>query len=470
LSSWWLVYAITASVWVAANAIVIVLQRRSAASTIAWLMVLVFLPVIGLILYRLIGPLRLERRKRRRGRSKRIVDEGLRGLAALDARWAAQHQLAMIPIGLGGTPPLRADEVEIYVDGVSAYAAILAAIEAATDHVHLEYYIWDDGAIGTRLRDLLIARARAGVTVRVLLDGTGSRLSRGFLRPMRDAGITVAWFNPIRLRSLQRRRVDFRTHRKIVVCDGRIGFTGGMNITDAHSAALSKDYWRDTHLRVTGPAVWPIQRVFFEDWAYATEELIEVTAATVPPALHDGEHLVQIVASGPDTADLAIHKAYFTAISQATERIWLTTPYFVPDEALLTALITAGLRGVDVQILVPKRGDSRLIDLAARSYLPELVQAKVRVYEYEPRFIHAKTMICDDDIAVIGTANFDNRSFRLDFEIVAVVFGELANRRLAEAFTTDLRDSNELSAAELAALPFLRRLAQSTARLMSPLL
>jgi cardiolipin synthase len=468
--SWWLVYTVAAVVWVIGNAIVIVLQRRSAASTIAWLFVMVSVPVIGFLAYLLIGPLRLERRKRKRSRSKRLVAEGLRGLAALEARWAAHHQLAMLSIGVGGAPPLRAESVEIYVDGASAYDAILKAVAAARDHIHVEYYIWEADTIGTQLRDLLIERARAGVAVRVILDGTGCRLSRAFLRPLREAGATVAWFNPVHLWTLRRRRIDFRCHRKIVVCDGRVGFTGGMNISDLHSARLSDQYWRDTHLRVTGTAVWPIQRLFFEDWYYVAEELIPVTLATVPPPEHDGGHLVQIVGSGPDTMDFALHKLFFTAITRATRRVWLTTPYFVPDDALLAALLTAVLRGVDVRVLVPKRGDSRLVDLAARSYFPELLEARVRIYEYEPRFIHAKTMVCDEDISIVGTANFDNRSFRLDFELAAVLFGDTANRMLANAFETDVRDSHELVHADLTTLSFGRKLGSSAARLLSPLL
>ncbi len=455
--------------WVAANAIPLILQRRSAASTISWLFALVFLPFLGLALYWLIGPLKFARRKRRRTIIKRIVDEGLRGMAALHTQ--SDHQLAMVAVGLGGMPPHRAASVQIYTDGVSAYRAILDAVAAARDHIHLEYYIWEPDAIGTRFRDLLVDRARAGVKVRLLLDAAGSsKLSRGFLRPLRSAGAAVAWFNPMRLRTMRRRRADFRTHRKIVVCDGRVGFTGGMNITDLQSAELSDRYWRDTHVGCTGSAVWPIQRVFFEDWAFAAQELIPITVDTVPPPHDEGEQLVQIVASGPDSSDFAIHKMYFAAINQATRRVWLTTPYFVPDEALITALITTALRGVDVRLLVPARSDSRLVDLAARSYFPELLQAGVRVYEYAPRFIHAKTMLCDDEVAVIGTLNLDYRSFRLNFELAALLFGETTNRTLADAFDGDLRDSRELTLAGFGKLSFLQRLSQASARLLSPLL
>ena len=459
-------------VWVSVVAVVIILQRRSAAATLAWLLALVFLPVIGLIVYRLIGPLRLERKRFKRKISRRAVHEVLAARAVLSARGEQEHeQLALVGIGLGEPPPLLAEQVDVYYDGDSAYAALLEAIAAAQHHIHVEYYIWEPDKIGVELRDALAARARAGVQVRVIVDATGSNnLKNRWWNPLREAGGELALFNPIRLRSLRVRRPDFRTHRKIVVCDGRVGFTGGMNITDNHSASRSSVYWRDTHLRVTGPAVWALQRLFAEDWSFAAERIFTVDESTFPASAGDGQQLVQIVGSGPDSSAFAIHKAFFTAINQSTERLWVTTPYFVPDDALLMAIIGAALRGVDVRLVVPRRGDSRLVDLAARSYFLELLEAGVRIYEYEARFIHAKTMVCDGDVAIIGTANLDNRSFRLNFEVAAIVFGARVNTSLATAFERDLGDSRELLRRDFERQPVMRRLGQASARLMSPLL
>ena len=459
------------AVWVAVVAVVIILQRRSAAATLAWLLALVFLPVVGLLVYRFIGPLRLERKKLKRIISRRTVAEAVAALQALDHDTVEHLQLATIAMELGEAPPLRADEVTVFLDGQSNYAAILEAVAAAQHHVHLEYYIWEPDTIGTQLRDALIERAKAGVQVRMIVDGTGSnKLSKRFIQPLLAAGVEVAKFNPVRLLRLRLRRPDFRTHRKIVVCDGRVGFTGGMNITDAHSAAFGPNYWRDTHVRVTGAAVWPLQRIFAEDWYFVADKLLPMDEAVFPVPARDGQHLVQIVSSGPDSDAFAIHKVLFTAINQSTKRCWLTTPYFVPDDALLVALVTAGLRDVDVRLLVPKKGDSRLVDLAARSYFPELLAAGVRIYEYESRFIHAKTLVCDNDIAVIGTANLDNRSFRLNFEVAAVVYGTPVNQTLGAAFEVDLRDSRELDRGEYERQPLTVRFGQASARLISPLL
>ena len=458
-------------VWVGFVGVVIILQRRSAAATLSWLMVLVFLPLIGLIVYRVIGPLRLERKRLRRTASRRVVREAVQSREAFEAQSLDRKQLARVAVKLGETPPLRAGEVDLFLDGNSTYDALLAAIGKAKNHVHLEYYIWEPDTIGTQLRDLLVTKARAGVKVRMLVDASGSsRLGRTFLAPLREAGAEVAVFNPIRLQPLRLRRPDFRTHRKIVVVDGLVGFTGGMNITDNHSAARSKSYWRDTHIRMTGAAVWPLQRLFIEDWYFASEQLCPIDDETLPAPRSEGEHLVQVVGSGPDSDTFAVHKVYCATIGQASERLWITTPYFVPDEAVLTGLVTAALRDVDVRLIVPRRGDSRTIDFAARSYFTELLSAGVKIYEYQPRFIHAKTMVCDRDLAIAGTANLDNRSFRLNFEVIAVVYGETTNAQLAAAFEADLADSREVTRREFERQPFLTRLGQATARLLSPLL
>ena len=459
------------AIWVASVSVVLILQRRSATATLAWLFALVFLPVVGIVIYRIIGPLRLKRKRIKRVANRRVVHEALDALAAIDDDKAEHLQLARVGMELGEASPLRALEIEVYLGGDAAYAAILAAVAAATHHIHLEYYIWEPDQIGTELRDALIARRKAGVQVRIVLDGTGSNnLKKRFLAPLHEAGVDLAWFNPVRIRSLRLRRPDFRTHRKIVVCDGRVGFTGGMNITDDHSASRSPHYWRDTHVRMTGAAVWPLQRMFVEDWYFAAGTMCPIDADTFPSREQVGTHLVQIIGSGPDSGSFAIHKTLFTAINQSTERLWLTTPYFVPDDALLLALISAGLRNVDVRLIIPKRGDSKLVDLAARSYLPELMAAGVRVFEYGERFIHAKTMVCDDDIAVIGTANLDNRSFRLNFEVIALIFGDTVNTELATAFTTDLEGARELTQSDLAKLRLRTRFGQAAARLISPLL
>jgi cardiolipin synthase len=472
--SWWSVVAILATVWALAMAVVVIMQRRSAAATLAWLLVLAFLPLIGLAVYRFIGPLRLERKKTRRRRTRALVAEALGAMASIEAEGDADHaELARVGIGAGEAPPLRAESIELYTEGEATYAAILDAIEKATHHVHLEYYIWEPDRIGLRLLDALARRARDGVEVRLLVDAIGAgRLRRRHLVPLTQAGGRAAFFNPVTLRVLRGRRADFRTHRKIVVCDGRVGFTGGINVTDLQTAEVhGAAGWRDTHVRISGSAVRALQRVFIDDWAFATEEPPLGAAAYFPPAASaPGLHVVQVVASGPDTTAFPIHRSYFTAINSASRRLYVTTPYFVPDEAILTALVAAGLRRVDVRLIIPARGDSRVIDYAARSYLPELIEAGVKVYEYGGRFIHAKTMAVDDAVSIVGTANLDNRSFKLNFEVAAIVYDRDTNDKLARAFLADLEHARELTLPELTGAPFARRLGEAGARLLSPLL
>jgi cardiolipin synthase len=454
------------------------MQRRSAAATLAWLMVLGFLPVIGFVIWRAIGPQRLNRRKLKRAVGRRAVEAALVGLS--EARESApEHvRLALVPIGSGEAPPLAATGIVAYTDGRATFAAIFEAIRAAKHHVHLEYYIWEPDTIGTRLRDLLIERAKAGLEIRMIVDGTGSsKLKKKWLKPLRAAGVEFAWFNPITVRALRRRRrADFRTHRKIVVCDGVVGFTGGININDGATEELNPVYARDTHVKFEGKAVAAMQRAFLEDWYYTTEQIPKLTPAYFPviaePADPDADatDAVQVVSSGPDTDVFAIHKTFFAAVASAKTRAWLTTPYFIPDESIAMVLCAAALQRVDVRLIVPLKGDSRLVDLAARSYFEQMLRCGVRIYEYEPRFIHAKTMVIDDEVAIIGTANLDYRSFRLNFELIAVIYGKRVATRLAQAYVEDLASSREVTLSELAVLGFWTRLGQASARLMSPLL
>jgi cardiolipin synthase len=473
VTSWWLLITTAFAAWAIVMAVVIVLQQRSPAATIAWMMVLAFLPIVGYVVYRLIGPQRLKRRKLRRQLTRKLIEEAAGAIHAIEIDSKHREQLARIGIAAGEPPPLRAEAIELYCDGRSCYAAIAQAIDLAKHHIHLEYYIWENDHSGVRLRDQLIERAKTGIEVRVIVDGTGSHSAGArFFKPLVAAGAHVFWFNPVSLFALRRRRADFRSHRKIVVCDGNVGFMGGMNIEDAQTPEFTGDAaWRDTHVRFAGSTVRALQRIFVEDWAYSADEVLpfEPPYFPIPEEITTGD-VVQIVASGPDLAVFAVHKMYFAAITQAVHRVWLTTPYFVPDEAILSAIVSAAMRGVDVRLIVPAKGDSRLVDLAARSYFAEILDAGARIFEYTPRFVHAKTMVIDDDVAVVASANLDNRSFRLDFELGAVVYAHQVNTALADAFTRDLQECREVRKDALERQRFFPRLFQSGARLLSPLL
>ena len=291
------------------------------------------------------------------------------------------------------------------------------------------------------------------------------------MAPLHEAGVKVALFHDTKIGRRLRPVTNYRTHRKIVVCDGRVGFTGGVNITDEEDKRTNPDAYHDVHLRIEGSAVRWLQTTFLEDWTYATGEDprgMDDTMAAMLPQLEAGDIPVQIVTSGPDNALEAIHRMHVEAIHSATHRAWLTTPYFVPGEPALMALTSAALRGVDVRLLVPRRSDSAIVSAAARSYFDELIAAGVKVWEYKARMLHSKTLVVDDHCAMIGTANFDNRSFRLNFEVCAVVYGPELARPLAAQFETDLHSSGAVRAHR--PQNFWRRLGDAVARLFSPLL
>jgi cardiolipin synthase len=487
--TWWTIATIAEVVWIVMMATGIVLERRSPVATIAWIAVLAWLPLLGVAIYFFFGPRRLRRRTLRRAAGQKLLAHALDSIREDSEHPIARAQLARMIVGAGEAPPMRVTAVDLHFDGETAYRSIFEAIDAAKHHVHLEYYIYEPGKVGAELRDRLTACAKRGVEVRLLIDWVGSHgLRARFFDPLVAAGGHLAWFNPVASRRLNWRFTNFRSHRKICVVDGVVGFTGGMNIADCHGgddmvgsahlgARLSKGpanepakYWRDTNLRMEGSAVRALARVFLEDWYFATEAPPPTGDAYLIPPSKDGDDFVQIVASGPDQSMYAIQKLYFGAITSARERVWLETPYFVPDEAITEALVSAALRGVDVRLIVPERGDNRVVDYAARSYFPELLRVGAQVLEYTPRFIHAKTCVVDSDLSIIGTANLDNRSFRLNFEVVAAVYGEKTNRELAAAFERDLEGAHSVKNKELRREPFRQRAAEAVARLFSPML
>ena len=415
----WLAYLIGLGGW-------IVLQKREPAATLSWLISLAALPLLGFVIYYFLGPQRIHRQRVRRLRTRATLHALPAGLAPN----AEVVELALVGQATSGLPPTTATRVQLLVDGAAKYDALLAAVAQARRSIHVEYYIYEPDRTGQALLDALIERAASGVKVRLLLDAVGSgAVKRRFLQPLLDAGGEVAWFHPMRLSGLfSRPWLNLRTHRKIVVIDDAVAFTGGMNVSDEQDERLGDSAYRDLHLRLEGDVVRELQLVFIEDWAYSSgQPPLPVPKQTAA----DGPIPTQVVVSGPDSPWEAIHRLKVGAIHGARKRVWLVTPYFVPGEAARMALTSAAFGGLDVRLLVPKMSDSRLVTYAARSYFDELLGAGVKIYEYGPRLLHTKALLCDDELAFIGSANFDHRSFRLNFEVSvmildATVAGELA--------------------------------------------
>lgn len=447
----------------------IVLQKREPVATLSWLLGLALLPYLGFFVYHVFGPQRIRRQRLRRARSRESMDAG----AAFEhAAHADAAELARLAVASTGLAPSTARDVRLLVDGAAKYDALLADIAAATKHVHLEYYIYEPDRTGAALRDALAARARAGVEVRLLVDAIGSARSRRFFQPLIDAGGEVAWFHPMRFGHVWRRPwANLRTHRKIVVIDGRIAYTGGMNVTDEQDERLGDQAYRDLHLRLEGEVVQRLQLVFCEDWAYATgsRDFLSSVARDTPPDTGPGPIRAQVLVSGPDSPWEAIHRMHVSAIHAAKRRVWMTTPYFVPGEAAMMALTSAAAAGLDVRLLVPRESDSKLVTLAARSYFGALLLAGVKIYEYGPRMLHSKSLLVDDELVLVGSANFDHRSFRLNFEVSVLFDDPGIAATLATLLEGELANAPRVQRGRHR--PLLRaRLPEALARLLSPLL
>lgn len=461
-------------------------ERRQPSATMAWILAIIFVPVVGLLCYLLFGATRVRRIVRKSAQASRRIEEIAcqreGGLTACDpSDGSLEHRTAAL-IRLGAKvskrQASRGNRAEVLLDGADTYSAMVEAIEQASDHIHILFYIVQPDETGRQLRDLLIRKAKQGVAVRVIVDAVGSAaLPYDFFDALEAEGGSARFFQPVYrllIRYRWRDRIDFRNHRKIVVIDGRIGFTGGINIGREYLGLDPEmGQWRDTHVQLTGPAVLSLQQVFAGDWLLTSGEFLD-DLRYYPEARQEtlaaGGSLVQVIDSGPDLRWSPISYILTHSISLAQDRIWLTNPYFVPGLPVRHALTTAALSGVDVRLLLPAKSDSLIVHLASRSYFKELLEAGVRIFLYERGFIHAKTTVVDDWVTSIGSANLDMRSFYLNFELTAFLFGSDMAGRMAEQFERDLEHANEVTLEELEQAGIARRLTWAGARLLSPLL
>ena len=449
-----------------------VMSTRTAQGAIGWSIALVTLPVVSVPAYLVFG------RSKFSGyvESRREHQEEIQGLMKeFMAVFPKAQVLAEDPrlFGIQSLLPrymfTRQNQVDLLIDGDETFAAILEEMARAEDYLIVQFYIVHDDGIGRRMKEAMIERANAGVRVFFLYDEVGSSaLPTAYKAELREAGVKVSEFGT-RQGIGNRFQINFRNHRKIVVVDGRVGFVGGLNVGDEY-LGLDPDFgfWRDTHMRVEGPSVIDMQRAFFADWYWATRELPDLNWEPVPAA--SGADVMTIgLPTGPaDTFETA-GLMFVELIQAARERLWIATPYFVPDRAVMAALQNAGLKGVDVRIIVPDKGDSLMVDLSIYSYTPDFRGSGVRGYRYEKGFMHQKVALIDDDISVIGTANFDNRSFRLNFEITQVIVDEDFATVMEAMFEEDFSNSRRFSHRDLEEKSFLFRLGARVARLAAPL-
>lgn len=463
---------------------VVFIERKNPTATIAWLMALFLLPVIGFVLYLFVGQ---SFYRDRMFKVKKDDDETLRKLIESQKkdlfsqdipesdRIPLPYKRMMLMLLESNNAPITAsNKVEVFVDGNDKFKSLLEAIRGAQDHIHLEYYILKDDEIGNEVFAALTERAKAGVTVRFLGDGLGAAgPRRSFYDPYLNAGGECAFFFPSLL-SIAHPRLNYRNHRKIAVIDGKIGFIGGFNIGDDYLSRIPEwAPWRDTAVKVTGHAVIAMQIRFFLDWNYATKgEQISVSPRYFPEEERPVDSFIpmQIVSGGPDTYWNPIKESYLKLISLASDSVYLQTPYFIPDDSIMDALRMAALSGIDVRIMMPAKPDHWFVYWAGYSYIEQLLDAGVRAYTYDTGFIHAKTIVVDEVAASVGSANWDVRSFRLNFETNAIMYDHTIAAELKQHFLDDLKDCTELTRERFEALPKKIRLKLSISRLFSPLL
>ncbi len=460
--------------------LMIVFENRNPVKTLSWLLVIMFIPVAGVITYVFFG--RNYRKQKIYSRksladSVRLTDHVDRQVSLLHKVLAVESEAVrskehLIHLMLNNNRSLLTlnNRIDLLVNGKEAFPAMLDAIASAGKFIHLEIYRLEPDTLGTEFRELMKRKAGEGVKVRVVYDDVGSwNIHKTYIRDMREAGVEIYPFMPVRFPAFSS-KINYRNHRKILVVDGREGFVGGLNIADKYIHGLpGLGPWVDTHLRLTGEAVAALDRVFVDDWNFVSGEKLQPGTYVENTVKTGNRCLVQVASSGPDTDWATIMQVYFSAIATAKTSIYLTSPYFSPDESLLTALKTAALSGVDVRMIFPKYSDSIIANWNTRSYISELLEAGVRIFLYENGFIHSKYLLVDNVFSSVGSPNVDVRSFDLDFEVTALVYDEEFAFRLGVLFNEDLKNCSEVTLQQWLKRKKGDRYKESLARIFGPL-
>ena len=435
---------------------VIIHDKREPVKALSWIIVISLLPVVGFVLYMVVG---------RNDRKQKLLNR-----KELHARVSDHRDTITLLLNSNKALLTVHNRVRVLNDGAETFDEIRRALRQARESIHMEYYIIEDDELGREIADILIAKAAEGVEVRLIYDDVGSwGLGRKYLGRLRRAGVEVRCFMPVVFPWLTS-HVNYRNHRKILVVDGRVGFTGGINIAQRYITGTKLGPWRDTHLRLEGEAVGMLQIVFITDWFFVTKKLLADYDKYLPKTHVRDETMIQIVTSGPDSDWASIMQAFFSAISHAQHHIYISSPYFLPNEAILTAVKVASLSGIDVRIMIPSRSDSKIVYWASRSYIGELIEANVKVYLYRKGFNHSKLIMIDGRFASVGTANMDIRSFEDNFEVSAILYDRAITESLEADFLRDLERSRLVTREYWESRPLLHNMYEAMSRLFSPLL
>lgn len=472
----WIIYAAYTLIVIGVM-VKVLMENREPAKTMAWLLVLWALPVVGIVLYFFFGR---KTRKERHINRRMVGEKAKRAIAEFaeqqDVRLPEeQRPLMQLFEGHGMARPTKGNSVDIFTDGYQYFPALLREIGKARNHIHIEMFIFSDDALGSLVADALIDRARAGVKVMVIYDDVACwRVKDKFYDRMRRGGIDVRAFMPVRFPSLNW-KANYRDHRKLVIIDGRVGFTGGINIARRYVQGTGDGPWRDTAIRITGGAVHAMQRAFLEEWYFVTRQLVSgrdyYPPVSNPASGTEGDSVAQLVTGGPATQWPDIMQGFVRIIMSARHYVFIETPYFQPPEPVLFALRTAALTGVDVRLMIPMKTDSKVVGAASISYVMEIVKTGVKVYLYEPTFNHTKLLVSDDNVSTCGSTNIDFRSFEQDFEANMFFYDRPTALRMKRVFLNDQKHCrlvDEVRKVEGRSFP--RRLGESILRLFSPLM
>ncbi|GAE36149.1 cardiolipin synthase [Halalkalibacter akibai] len=460
---------------------IIFLERRNVNSIWTWALVLTLLPVVGFLLYIIFGR-NLSRSKLFRWDKesyelvKKVVSNQINQLndhsyKMEDPVISKYRDFILMNLSHSASLLTENNQVTVYTKGADKFDSLLSDIKQAKSHIHILYYIIRDDELGNKIADALASKAKEGVEVRLLYDDLGSRrLSKTFIEKVKSAGGEIEAFFPSRIPFINL-TLNFRNHRKLVVIDGETGYIGGFNVGDEYLGLNQRfGYWRDTHLKIKGEAVNHIQTRFIQDWNQASKKEITIKEYLYPFTKQYGKFGIQIVSSGPDSQLEQIKKAYIKMILKAKKYVYIQTPYFIPDESLLDALKIACFSGLDVRIMIPNKPDHPFVYWATYSNIGELLKIGAKIYIYDNGFLHCKTIVADDEIASIGTANIDVRSFRLNFEVNAFLYSSKDVKPLTEIFHEDMKHSRELTKEDYNKRSLKIRFKESVSRLLSPIL
>lgn len=463
---------------------IVFVERREPKTVWTWLLVLYFIPVLGFILYLVIGQ---DFHKSRMFKIKEVEDElsstirnqeeniTSRRFRKLPAGYEKYTDLVLYNLESSGSVFTDDNKVAIYTDGVEKFAALVKEIEKAKEFIHLQYYIIKPDEVFEKIEEALLKKVREGVEVRILYDSMGCRnMRKRDWKRLHQGGICTAEFFPAKLKKLHL-RINYRNHRKIVIIDGKVGFVGGFNVGKEY---IGKDkyfkYWRDTHLKIEGSAVDGLSLRFILDWNYATKQNLFYDKYLIMDRAAErgkkGSTGIQIISSGPDSKNQNVRNNYLRIIHKAKKHIYIQTPYFIPDEPMLCALQIASMSGVDVKVMIPCKPDHPFVYWATYSYINDLLEAGIKCYTYMPGFLHAKGIMADGEVSSFGTANMDIRSFQLNFEVNAVIYNRETTRVLERYFEEDVKKCMQITPYVYAQRSLVIKVKEQISRLLSPIL